>query len=122
MLTMKIKLKKIIAENVSRAADAREWSSYDLGEHSGTNQTTMARLMRARPEDPSPKIDTIECAVNALKVEPWAVMLPGCSLDVMRNKRLTELLIKLNEANKETIDRVISNALDTLMLEKMRKD
>lgn len=119
---MKKILKYLVGKNISRAADDLGWSSVTLGEKSGTNQTTMNRLMRARPDDPSPRIDSIDYAIQALKLEPWAVMIESCTPEMMRNKRLTKLLIELNSCSPETRERIISNALDTLMLEKLKNN
>lgn len=117
---MKKILKYRVAKNIASMAEKEGLSSAGLGKKSGTNQTTMNRLMRAREEDPAPRIDTIDYALQALKIEPWAVMIEECTKEMMQNKRVTELLNKLNNCSNETRERIISNAFDTLMLEEIK--
>lgn len=113
-------MKKIIAENILKAAKAEGWSSMELGKRSHTNQTTMNRLMRARDEDPAPRITSVEAAVKALKVEPWAVMIDGATLNMLKNKKLTKLILDLSQTDDATLDRIIENASDTLKLHKIK--
>lgn len=119
---MKSIIKQTIADNISRACKAVDWNGYTLEAKTGVNQTTFARLMRGKLEESAPKIDTIDYAMMALKLEPWSVMIPGASVEVMKNKKITELLIKLNQCSHETRERVLDNALDTLMLEKLKNN
>jgi len=121
---MKSKLRFIIGKNISLVCDKQheDYSSQKLADMSGTNQTTMNRLMRADPEDPVPRVDSVDFAIQALKLEPWAVMVPGADLSLMRNKRLTKLIESLIDCSDETRERIISNALDTIMLEKIKKE
>lgn len=71
---MKKSPREILANNVVRLREARDWSQNQLGRVSGIKQTTISAIERCAVDT---SIDKLELLAGAFKLPMWALLLPN---------------------------------------------
>lgn len=64
-------------------------SNKKLGKRSGAGANTVARIRRAKPEEPSANLDALDAIAKAFGLEAWQLLAPG--LGVVASKSILQL-------------------------------
>lgn len=91
---------KIVADNLQRYMEAGGLSQKDVAKKTGVPQRTINHVLNAKP-DSNTTLRTLETIADGLKIEVWHLLVPGLSVDLMKNHSIDKLLDNFNAAAPE---------------------
>lgn len=60
-------------------------SNKKVGRRSGAGENTVARILRAKPEEPSPNLDSLDAIAKVFDLEAWQLLSPGMGVVASKN-------------------------------------
>lgn len=99
--------RRIVAANIKRLMDQRDWKQAEVGRRAGLGQRTVSNVLR--PETGSTTLETLEAIAEAFRIDVWLLFLPDIPLELMQAPSLGKLVDNYVHASPEarrSVDRI----------------